>query len=208
MNRSGFAELRTRISRCRLCRDEPHGPPLPHEPRPVLRGSHTARLCIAGQAPGKRVHESGIPFDDPSGKRLRKWMGIGADEFYDESRIAIVPMGFCFPGYDARGGDLPPRRECAGRWRAEVIACLPRLELILLVGAHAQRWHLGRRARPRLAETVRHWRDYADEPAPGGVPCLPLPHPSWRNNGWLKANPWFGEELLPQLRQRIRRIIG
>jgi uracil-DNA glycosylase len=174
----------------------------------VLRGSGTARLCIAGQAPGKRVHESGIPFDDPSGKRLRRWMGIGGDVFYDESRIAIIPMGFCFPGYDRRGGDLPPRRECAGRWRSDIFAALPRLELILLVGAHAQRWHLGRRARPSLTETVRHWRDYTSAHGKGNVACLPLPHPSWRNNSWLKANPWFEAELVPALRETVRHIAG
>ncbi len=208
MSNTGFAELRARINRCRLCRDEPLGPPLSHEPRPVLRGSDTARLCIAGQAPGKRVHESGIPFDDPSGDRLRRWMGIGADAFYDESRIAIIPMGFCFPGYDRRGGDLPPRRECAKRWRAEVFSALPRLELILLVGAHAQRWHLGRHARASLTETVRHWRDYSCPHGKQSVPCLPLPHPSWRNNAWLEANPWFDAELLPALREIIRRFAG
>ena len=137
------------IRACRHCRDHPDGPPLPHEPRPVLRVSATARIGIFSQAPGTRVHASGTPFTDPSGVRLRAWMGVTDDEFYDASRIAIVPMGFCFPGLDAKGGDLPPRRECAPLWRARLLAALPAIELVLLVGQYAQRWHLGRRRRGR-----------------------------------------------------------
>ena len=195
------------IHGCRLCRDRPRGAALPHEPRPVLRVSRTARICICGQAPGTRVHASGAPFTDPSGERLRAWMGVTPDEFYDVSRIAIVPMGFCFPGLDAKGGDLPPRRECAPAWRDALFAALPQFELILLIGQYAQRWHLGDRAKPTLTETVANWRAYAT--APGGGPRLiPLPHPSWRNNAWLKRHPWFGEEVLPFLAGEVRRLLS
>jgi uracil-DNA glycosylase len=194
------------IHGCRLCRDAPRGAVLPHEPRPVLRVARTARICICGQAPGTRVHASGIPFTDPSGDRLRAWMGVTADEFYDESRIAIVPMGFCFPGLDAKGGDLPPRREGAPAWRNALFAALPQFELILLIGQYAQRWHLGAGAKPTLTETVANWRDYA-EASGGGRRMIPLPHPSWRNNAWLKRHPWFDEELLPFLAGEIRRLL-
>ncbi|PLX33820.1 MAG: uracil-DNA glycosylase [Hyphomicrobiales bacterium] len=202
----GHAALLGAIEGCRLCRDAPDGPPLPHEPRPVLQIGGGAKICIAGQAPGTRVHESGRPFTDPSGDRLRDWMGIGPELFYDPARIAIVPMGLCFPGLDAKGGDLPPRKECAPQWRTRIFRLLPELELIVAVGLYAQKWHLGRRARASLTETVRSWRDYA---APASGPqILPLPHPSWRNNGWLKRNPWFESELLPVLKARIRELTG
>jgi uracil-DNA glycosylase len=185
--------------------DAPQGAPLPHEPRPVLRASATARLVVCGQAPGTRVHASGVPFSDPSGERLRQWMGVSAKEFYDTSRIAIVPMGFCFPGLDAAGADLPPRPECAPRWRARVFAELPSVELILLVGGYAQRWHLGVAARAGVTETVRAWREhFAGDRRPRH---LPLPHPSWRNNAWIKGNPWFEKQLLPALRTDVRRIL-
>ena len=190
------------IHACRHCRDRPDGSPLPHEPRPVLRVSTTARIGVFGQAPGTRVHASGAPFTDPSGVRLRAWMGVTDDEFYDVTRIAIVPMGFCFPGLDAKGGDLPPRRECAPLWRPRLMAALPGLDLILLVGHYAQRWHLGAEARSSLTDTVHRWREIVDR---SGRPVLvPLPHPSWRNNGWIKRNPWFGAELLPWLRGVVR----
>jgi uracil-DNA glycosylase len=192
-----FLEIRS----CRICVDHPIGKPLPHAPRPVIRGSATARILIAGQAPGTRVHASGKPFTDPSGDRLRAWMGVDEATFYDEARIAIVPMGFCFPGLDARGGDLPPRRECAPAWRVPVMAELPAVKLVLAVGLHAQRWHLGRLARKGLTETVADWRRLLD--AEGGPAVIPLPHPSWRNSGWLRRNPWFETELLPVLRARI-----
>lgn len=189
------------IRACRLCIDEPAGKPLPHEPRPVLRVSQTARLCIVGQAPGTRVHASGTPFTDPSGDRLREWMGVSADEFYDVSRIAIVPMGFCFPGLDAKGGDLPPRRECAGHWRARLFALMPQIELTLLVGQYAQGWHLGPRRKASLTETVAAWRDYLPS-------AIPLPHPSWRNNAWIRKHPWFETDVLPALQRDVRRLIG
>jgi uracil-DNA glycosylase len=193
------------IRACRICRDAPCGAPLPHEPRPVLLVSRTARLCICSQAPGTRVHASGMPFTDPSGDRLREWMGVTADEFYDVSRIAIVPMGFCFPGLDAKGGDLPPRKECAPAWREPLFAALPQFELVLLVGHYAQRWHLGARVKPTLTETVARWRDYVTGHAP--TKFLPLPHPSWRNNAWLKRQPWFDAEVLPFLRKGVRRLL-
>lgn len=189
------------IRACRLCVESPLKAPLPHEPRPVLRVSPTARICIAGQAPGTRVHASGMPFTDPSGDRLRDWMGVTPDEFYDDARIAIVPMGFCFPGHDAKGGDLPPRRECAETWHEPLFKHLPQLELILLVGQYAQAWHLGRTRKVSLTETVAAWREYQPR-------FIPLPHPSWRNNAWIKKNPWFEEDLLPVLKRDVRRLIG
>ena len=200
-----LARLLDDIRACRCCVDAPRGAPLPHAPRPVLRASSSARLAICSQAPGTRVHASGVPFSDASGDRLREWMGVSAEEFYDMSRVAIVPMGFCFPGLDASGADLPPRRECAPLWRARVLAELRRVELILLIGGHAQRWHLGALAKASVTATVTDWRDHAGS---GRHPRhLPLPHPSWRNNAWIKANPWFESELLPALRAEVRRVL-
>lgn len=197
-----FADLRA----CRLCRDSPtHGPPLAHEPRPIVQGSATARLCIASQAPGTRAHRSGVPFMDPSGIRLRAWLGLDEAAFYDAARVAIVPMGACFPGLDAKGGDLPPRRECAPTWRVGLFERLPALDLVLLIGAHAQRWHLGAEAGAGLDGTVRRWREVLAEPRRPRL--LPLPHPSWRNNVWLKRNPWFEAELLPALRAEVAALM-
>lgn len=197
-----FADLRA----CTLCRDEPWGgPPLP-EPRPIVQGRATARLCIASQAPGTRAHRSGVPFMDPSGVRLRAWLGLDEAAFYDAARLAIVPMGACFPGLDAKGGDLPPRRECAPTWRDRVFARLPALDLVLVIGAHAQRWHLGREAAAAgLDRTVRRWREVLAEPRRPRL--LPLPHPSWRNNAWLRRNPWFEAELLPVLRAEVAALM-
>lgn len=191
MSQRAFDTLLKEIRACQACAHD-----LPHEPRPVLRARRTARICIAGQAPGTRVHKSGKPFTDPSGDRLRDWMGMTEDQFYDDARVAIVPMGFCFPGLDAKGGDLPPRKECAELWRAQVMAHLPHIEVTLLVGQYAQKWHLGKERKKTLTETVMHWQDYLPE-------FLPLPHPSWRNNAWIKKNPWFETELLPELRRRV-----
>jgi uracil-DNA glycosylase len=201
-----LAALLAEIARCRVCRDAPAGNPLGHEPRPVLRVSPTARIAVCGQAPGTRVHASGVPFSDPSGVRLRDWMGVSEEEFYDASRIAVVPMGFCFPGLDAHGGDLPPRRECAPLWRARVFALLPRVELILLVGGHAQRWHVGRAAKSVTA-TVSDWRTVSELRPPAGPRLFPLPHPSWRNNSWIAKHPWFAAELLPELRRAVRALL-
>jgi uracil-DNA glycosylase len=200
--------LLQQIRTCRACVEAPLGKSMPHEPRPVVRVSSDAVIAVCGQAPGTRVHASGLPFDDPSGARLRDWMGLSATEFYDEQLVAFLPMGFCFPGNDAKGGDLPPRKECAPLWRDKVLDRLPRLQLMLLVGHHAQRWHLGRRCertwRLGLTDTVRDWRTHLT--ANASTTMIPLPHPSWRNTGWLKANPWFVEELLPELRLRIARV--
>jgi uracil-DNA glycosylase len=202
-----IAALRATIAACRLCRDAPaRGPEhrLPHEPRPVVVISETARILIAGQAPGLRVHGSGLPFDDASGDRLRDWLGVSREEFYDPAKFAIVPMGFCFPGYDAQGSDLPPRRECAPLWRTRVMAAMPQIELVLVIGQYAQAWHLGVAKAASMTATVREWRRHLgrnDAPA-----LLPLPHPSWRNTGWLKRNPWFAEEVLPELRKRVKTL--
>ncbi len=203
MNPPDFDELAGRLRACRICRDAPlFGGVLPHEPRPIIQGSTTARLCIASQAPGTRAHASGIPFADRSGSRLREWLGLDETAFYDASKVAIVPMGSCFPGQDAKGGDLGPRRECADVWRQPLFDALPNLELVLLIGQYAQAWHLGDDFRDGLTETVRRWRGILGSPSKPRI--LPLPHPSWRNNGWLKTNSWFEAELLPVLRSEIR----
>lgn len=188
------------IRACRLCLEHPLGKPLPHEPRPVLQVSAGAKICIIGQAPGTKVHVSGQPFTDRSGDRLRDWLGVTSEQFYDPQRFAIVPMGFCFPGQDAKGGDLPPRRECAPHWHAKLLVLLPKLELTLLVGQYAQRRYLAARSKASLTETVSAWRDY-------GPAAIPLPHPSWRNTGWLKKNPWFESDLLPHLQSRVADLL-
>lgn len=163
---------------------------------------------VCGQAPGTRVHASGAPFTDPSGVRLRQWMGIGEDVFYDAAAVAVVPMGFCFPGLDAKGSDLPPRRECAAAWHDRLFALVPRPEILLAVGTYAQRYHLARLGaaellRPSLHETVANWR--AIHAATG---VMPMPHPSWRNNAWIKRNPWFDAELVPVVRAEVARILA
>jgi uracil-DNA glycosylase len=188
-------QLLEEIRGCRICAGA-----LPLGPRPVLRARRSARLLIVGQAPGTRVHETGIPFNDPSGDRLRRWMDVDRETFYDAARIAIVPMGFCYPGVDSRGGDRPPRPECAPEWHPRIWALLEHIELTLLVGAYAQRRYLATRRRTTLTETVRAWRDYLPD-------YLPLPHPSWRNTGWLKRNPWFEKEVVPTLRARVRALL-
>ncbi len=195
MLKQNFTALLREIRACQICAAH-----LPHKPRPVLRAKPSARLVIAGQAPGTRVHASGKPFTDPSGDRLRDWMGVDSETFYDDTRIAIVPMGFCFPGLDVKGGDLPPRRECAPAWREKVFAGLKAVELTLLVGGYSQAWHLGDETKDTLTDTVKAWRSY-------GPVHIPLPHPSWRNNAWVKKNPWFEEELLPHLKRRVSRIL-
>ena len=197
--------LQRRIRGCRICRDSPAGRPLPIEPNPILAISSTARLVVAGQAPGNLADKTTKPFNDPSGVRLRDWMGIGPEVFYDPAKLAIVPMGFCFPGYDAKGGDLPPRKECRATWHDEVMRAMPQVELILAIGLYAQAFHIegGRRS---LTETVEDWRAILDK---GGryAPVLPLPHPSWRNNAWLKRHPFFEAELVPALRQRVAALV-
>jgi uracil-DNA glycosylase len=201
---TGLEALLAEVRVCRICRDGPEGPPLPHEPRPVLQASPTARLLIAGQAPGTRVHLSGRPFTDPSGDRLRAWLGIGPDIFYDARRIAILPMGFCFPGLDGKGSDLPPRPECARHWRHRLMRELTAIELVLAVGQYAQGWHLGPLRRPTVSETVAHWREGFEALTP---PVIPLPHPSWRNNAWIARHPWFASELLPVVQREVKRLV-
>ena len=196
-----LTDIAGRIAGCTLCAERFAATETAHDPRPVVYPSSTARLLIAGQAPGARVHRSGIPFDDPSGDRLRDWMGIDRATFYDRSRIAIVPMAFCFPGYDARGSDLPPPRICAQTWRADLMGAMPQIELTLLVGQYAQAWHMGSRRKASLTETVTSWQEY-------GPKVLPLPHPSWRNTGWLRRNPWFEQEVLPWLRREVARLVS
>jgi uracil-DNA glycosylase len=187
--------LLARIDRCRLCASS-----LPHEPRPVLRAHADARLLVVGQAPGRKVHESGVPWDDASGRRLREWMGIDADTFYDASRVAIVPMGFCYPG-KAGSGDAPPRPECRATWHPRLLPLLPNVGLTLLIGQYAQAHFLGSRRKANLTATMRAWRGY--------LPThLPLPHPSPRNIAWFKANPWFEGEVLPTLRERVRLVLA
>ena len=194
------------ISACRICRDAPLGPPLPHSPRPIFQISHTARVAICSQAPGNRAHIAGKPFFDPSGVRLRSWMGVDEATFYDAKRVAIIPMGFCFPGYDRHGGDLPPRRECAARWHDELFAMLPGIRLFLCIGKYSLAYHLPQTRRRSLTDIVADWRAILDEGSDPAV--LALPHPSWRNNAWLRKNPWFEAELLPELRARVAAILA
>lgn len=184
------------IRDCRLCEDH-----LPLGPRPVLQANSQAKILIAGQAPGRKVHETGIPFNDPSGDRLRDWMGIDEKTFYNASKVAILPMGFCFPG-TGTSGDLPPRPECAEAWRETLLSSLPRVRLTLLIGQYAQKYHLGGARKKTLTETVKAWRDYWKD----GM--IPLPHPSPRNNIWLRKNEWFDKDVLPTLRSKVRVLIN
>src|ERR1039457_767781 len=188
-----LAALLASVRDCRAC--EAH---LPLGPRPVLRAGEMARILIVGQAPGARVHATGIPWDDLSGERLRAWMGVDKETFHDESRVAIIPMGYCYPGRGS-GGDLPPRRECAALWLDQLLARLPRIELTLLIGQYAQRHFLGNRRKPSLPETPKDWRAYAPH-------FIPLPHPSPRNQPWLKQHPWFERQLVPVLPARIKAL--
>ena len=188
-----FSDLLDAVKRCRICEES-----LPLGPRPILQVDPCARILIAGQAPGRRVHESGVPFDDPSGDRLRDWLGISRETFYDASKVAILPMGFCYPG-TGKSGDLPPRPECAEKWRLTLMDSLSEIDLTLVIGLYAQRWHLSS-THKNLTETVRAWRSF-------GPRTIPLPHPSPRNNIWLKRNPWFGDTLLPELKKRARQAL-
>jgi uracil-DNA glycosylase len=217
-NVRNISQLSKAISDCRVCRDESRENPLPHEPRPVCVLSDTAKIAICGQAPGIRVHHSGIPFTDPSGDRLRSWLGLDEPAFYDSSRLAIVPMGFCFPGYDKKGADLPPRPECRETWHDRVFDSMPQLRLVILVGQYAQAYHLRGHDRRdpdtgkplNLTQTVRNWRIFSQptpsSPAPQAR-TFAMPHPSWRNNKWLKQNSWFEEEMLPVVRQLVQKNI-
>ena len=190
-----FTDLLAEIRDCAVC-----APHLPLGPRPILRGQPSARLLIISQAPGIRVHKSGRSFDDRSGDRLREWLGLDRDTFYDEARVAIMPIGFCYPGRNARGGDLPPRRECAPLWHTQLRAQFPAIELTLLVGGYAIGYYLARSHPRSMTEMVARWRD-----------CLPeyfvLPHPSWHTIRWLRDNPWFEDEALTELRTRVARVL-
>ncbi|MEM8632976.1 MAG: uracil-DNA glycosylase family protein [Pseudomonadota bacterium] len=194
-------DLAHRIERCTLCAERFAATETRHSPRPVAWFRSGARLLIVGQAPGMRVHKSGKPFDDPSGERLRDWLGVTPKVFYDRDRVAIVPMAFCFPGYDARGADLPPPKLCAETWRADVMSGLQNVALTVVIGRYAQDWHLGIKGRDSVTATVRRWREFA----PGAIV---LPHPSWRNSGWLKRNPWFETDVLPDLRARVSEVLN
>lgn len=191
-----FATTLARIRACSHCAEH-----LPLGPRPVLRGLPSARLLIVGQAPGTKVHESGIPWDDRSGDRFRQWLGLDRATFYDESRIAIVPMGLCYPGRAPGGGDLPPRPECAPLWHPILRPFFPQLRLTLLVGLYAQSYYLGDRRQPTMTATVAAWRDYAPD-------FLPLPHPSWRTTAWQNKNSWFDDDVLPELRRRTHALLA
>lgn len=184
--------LLAEVRACRLCADR-----LPLGPRPIVQISSTARILVAGQAPGIKAHASGIPFADASGEHLREWMGVSTEEFYDETRIAVVPMGLCYPGRSDSGGDAPPRPECAPLWRDRLLACMPDLQLTLLVGTYAQDHVLGR---GRMTDRVRDFRAFL----PG---VIPLPHPSWRSRYWAAKNPWFTTEVLPALRHAVRKAL-
>ncbi|WP_158810206.1 uracil-DNA glycosylase family protein [Beijerinckia sp. L45] len=208
MKRTDAGELEGLVSAirgCRLCRDAPvYQPPLPQEPNPILRIDRRARLLIASQAPGIRAHNSSLPFDDPSGERLRAWMGLDRPRFYDASKVLIGPMGFCFPGHTADKGDLPPRRECAALWHDRLFAAMPQVELILAIGRYAQLYHFRRLGRPlppalKLDDLVRRWPDFAGS----GPTVIALPHPSWRNSGWINRNPWFETDVLPAVREAV-----
>ena len=187
------------IRACTICADRFAATETGHSPRPVVWFRPGARILVAGQAPGARVHDSGRPFTDPSGDRLRAWMGIDEATFYDRDKLAIVPMAFCFPGYDAKGSDRPPPKVCANTWRDEVMAHVGNVPLVLLIGGYAQTWHLGTKS--NVTDTVLGWRAHAPR-------AFPLPHPSWRNTGWLKKNPWFEAELLPVLRARVKEVLA
>ena len=187
--------LQQDITACRLCADRFAVTASQHAPRPVVWFGYKPRILIAGQAPGLRVHQSGRPFTDRSGDRLREWLGMDEPTVYDKSRIAIVPMAFCFPGYDAKGSDLPPPKICGDKWHGRVMDALDDPPLTVLVGGYAHRWHQGKQG--SVTETVCNWRDHAPR-------VFPLPHPSWRNTGWLKKNPWFATELLPELRIAVK----
>ncbi|MCP3868489.1 MAG: uracil-DNA glycosylase family protein [Gammaproteobacteria bacterium] len=189
----GFSQLVESVKQCRLCEKV-----LPLGPKPVIQVDPRSKILIAGQAPGRHVHDTGVPFDDPSGDRLRDWLGVSREVFYDPAKIAILPMGFCYPGTGV-SGDLPPRPECARAWREQILQALQYIRLTLVVGQYAQKWHLPHRHR-NLTETVRGWKDYEAE-------VIPLPHPSPRNNIWIKKNPWFSESLIPFLKEAVRKAL-
>jgi len=187
--------LTKQISDCKICASH-----FEHTPKPIFQLNTQAKILVAGQAPGRKAHASGIPFSDPSGDRLRDWMGVTNETFYDAKKIALLPMGFCYPGHGS-AGDLPPRKECAKAWRQQTLDAMPNIQLTLVIGQYAIEWHLAALRKSNLTETVRAWKLYA--PA-----VIPLPHPSPRNNIWLRKNQWFEEEVLPSLRKRVRKCLS
>ena len=191
-----FDRLLAEIRACRVCAAH-----LPLGPRPIVRGRPSARLLVISQAPGIRVHETGLSFDDRSGERLRDWLGIDRETFYDETRVAIMGVGFCYPGRAGNGGDLPPRPECAPLWHARLLAVLPAVELTLLVGSHAVAYYLPATRKSSMTAAIRHWREFLPE-------VFVLPHPSWRTTLWLRDNPWFESEVLPALRERVGDVLS
>ena len=195
-----FEHLTSRLRACHLCADRFASTATAHQPRPIVWFAPTARILIAGQAPGAKVHQSGKPFTDASGERLRDWMGLNDATFYDRRQVAIVPMAFCFPGYNAKGADLPPPALCAKAWRKDVLEHLGNIRLTLLVGGHAQKWHLGGAAFGGVTGTVQGWCGLAPD-------VFALPHPSWRNTGWIRKNPWFEADLIPALRTRVNEVL-
>lgn len=188
--------LLARVRQCDVCTQH-----LPLGPRPVVCAAPSARLLIIGQAPGTKVHETGIPFNDRSGERLRDWLGLNADAFYDVSNVAIMPTGFCYPGRDLKGGDMPPRPECAPLWHRPILSHLKNVELTLLVGMYAQKTVLGPKMHRTMTETIRAWQSFAPD-------ILPLPHPSWRTLNWARKNPWFEAEVLPVLKSRVQAVLA
>jgi len=194
MKENPLISMVSEIKQCTLCQQH-----LPLGPRPVLQVSPHAKILIAGQAPGLKVHKTGVPFDDASGERLRQWMGIDKNTFYNAQKIAILPMGFCYPG-TGKSGDLPPRPECALAWRKQLLSAMADIKLTLVIGTYAQNWHMKETKQKNLTETVKHWRNY-------GSQLLPLPHPSPRNNIWLSKNTWFEQDLIPELKNRVKNLL-
>ena len=190
-----YKRLIAEVRACQICAGD-----LPLGPRPIVRGNACAKILIIGQAPGTRVHETGEPWDDKSGERLRNWMNLSSDAFYDENKIAIMPMGFCYPGRASSGGDLPPRPECAPQWHSRIRTQLDQIELTLLVGSYAQKHYLGKKMAKTMTKTIRLWKDFSPD-------IIPTPHPSWRTTFWLKKNLWFEDEVLPDLRARVKRLV-
>lgn len=194
-NSESLAGLLERVRGCDICKDT-----LPLGPRPVVRAQASARILIIGQAPGTKVHETGIPWNDPSGDRLREWLQLDKGTFYDDSRVAIVPTGFCYPGRYEKGGDLPPRPECAPKWHSPILSHLVNVRLTLLVGAYAQAVYLRDQRKRTLTETMAAWKSYMPD-------YLPTPHPSWRTKHWAKKNPWFEAELVPEIRKILKALL-
>ncbi len=193
-----FPQLLKDLRACTICKEH-----LPLGPKPIFQLHASAKILIAGQAPGVRAHESGIPWNDPSGKRLREWLGVSDEEFYDAKNFALLPAGFCYPG-TGKSGDLPPRPECRQTWHDDIMQKLTRLELIVLAGIYSQEWMLADRRKDNLTDTVRAWKTYLKTKP---TPMIPLPHPSPRNQLWMKKQPWFAEDVLPALKKRVRKIL-